>query len=745
MACTVDVEPIGSVNGRVIQIKRPFCVIGTSFLLGALLASFLPFGVQVMLLVTGCIAFLLCLFMVKHPDQSTLACVFLLSASAIGIFCLRTWEMERTVEPLVDQQIMITAQITDIQPRSNHRYTYFLNVQADGDQIKKPFRTILYADASLNADYYDIITMPVLFYRPQSSQSFDSMRYYQSRGVFILGYADATVSAKVQQPETKPLFYYMKTLNVRLAQRIDLHMPAEQGGVLKSLILGDQSDIDFTLRERYTDAGIVHLFSISGLHVSILAGFLALLIRVIRCNRRLGVVVQLFILCGFIMLTGMQLSALRAGVMLLMVLVAQLFDRRSESINSLCFAGFMIVLWDIYAIMDIGFLMSLGATLGILLCNQPIYHWICKKFGVYRKWSDHIARGIAVSLAANLFLLPIYVLNYKALSTVFMPANLVVNLIGMFSIVIGFILVVLLWVAAPTFLLFPFVWVETQLITWQNHVARFFGSLPFATLGLDDQILMVCFGICALVMLAAWWFHRRQNVIKPALVLCVVVLLAGNVFSMLSLHGVVRIALIGDSNTSNLVIISNYNAVVVSPKDNAYIDERTYRYLKSKGVRQIDCLVLLYEDFALYQDTRRLVENFPVSNILYNRANIMCASILDGYADALLPIGEQAVLRVNDSMEMQFSYYYNLIDVLIDCRGVTLNLTSYVPNLQQIPSDIALLRGSVKQQLLELDTRHLILLERQWNNIIADMPYDNAAQHPIEFVVTQDGVLLRQQ
>ena len=145
----------------------------------------------------------------------------------------------------------------------------------------------------------------------------------------------------------------------------------------------------------------------------------------------------------FVLLSGVGLSAVRAGCMVILMLVGRLFYRKVDSVNSLCCAGFFIVLCDIYAIMDVGLLMSFLSTLGILICATPLQKWVCRKLGLVSRMSEITVGTLSVTLSANLFLLPVYFFTFGSMSLVSPVVNLITAVTSSFIIVLGMPILIL--------------------------------------------------------------------------------------------------------------------------------------------------------------------------------------------------------------------------------------------------------------------------------------------------------------
>ncbi len=146
-----------------------------------------------------------------------------------------------------------------------------------------------------------------------------------------------------------------------------LSLFGENGGLAAGMLLGDKSNLSSDTLDAFRSAGMLHLLAVSGLHISILAGFLSALLR--RCNIRVRFVciaVFLFFLCA---LCAFSASAVRAAFMTLCLLGARLSGRRYDAPTALGLSFGVILLVNPFALFSVGLQLSFLAVAGIVLIS----------------------------------------------------------------------------------------------------------------------------------------------------------------------------------------------------------------------------------------------------------------------------------------------------------------------------------------------------------------------------------------
>ncbi len=149
-----------------------------------------------------------------------------------------------------------------------------------------------------------------------------------------------------------------------------LHLFGENGGLAAGMLLGDKSNIPSDTLDAFRSSGMLHLLAVSGLHISILAGFLSALLR--RCSIRIRfacIAVFLAFLCA---LCAFASSAVRASFMVLCLLGARLSGRRYDAPTALGLALGVILLVNPYALFSVGLQLSFLAIAGILLVSPML-------------------------------------------------------------------------------------------------------------------------------------------------------------------------------------------------------------------------------------------------------------------------------------------------------------------------------------------------------------------------------------
>ncbi|MBI4589065.1 MAG: DNA internalization-related competence protein ComEC/Rec2 [Candidatus Rokubacteria bacterium] len=255
---------------------------------------------------------------------------------------------------------------------------------------------------------------PVGFRNPGG---FDYPGHLAREGIFVVGSARAD-RLDVLTPEAPPWPVRIKRWAMETIQR---HLPPASAALLAGLLLGERTDLSRAADEGFRRAGVYHILAVSGFNVALIASAIFLGLLLLGLPRRLVAAVAIFLLLGFALVVGGQPSVVRATVMGVLLLLGLLLERETNLFNSVALAALLILLWRPGELWEPGFQLSFAATLGILYLSRP---WISRLKA--RGWHGWVAASVAVSLGAQLAVMPVMLVHFNQLSLIGIAANLVV-------------------------------------------------------------------------------------------------------------------------------------------------------------------------------------------------------------------------------------------------------------------------------------------------------------------------------
>ena len=226
-----------------------------------------------------------------------------------------------------------------------------------------------------------------------------------------------------------------KHIKRKLVNKV-LHSPLapETKYLVCTAVLGDASLVDAGTRRLFSQAGIAHILAISGLHMGIVLALIALVLRPLNYLRLrwLRILLSVAALWGYLYITGSSPSAVRAAVMSTFVMVAMLARRQSQSLNALCAAATLILVFSPMSLHNIGFQLSFMAVLIIVAINPGVGALLPKAPA-----KRYVVSGLVSILLANLGCAAISAYYFHTLPLVSILSNVVIIIIPVLPVFIG--------------------------------------------------------------------------------------------------------------------------------------------------------------------------------------------------------------------------------------------------------------------------------------------------------------------
>ena len=219
-------------------------------------------------------------------------------------------------------------------------------------------------------------------------------------------------------------FVYAKILNFKnkLRESIYRNLSPPQSSILGALILGDKRQMSADLKQKLNVAGVRHITAVSGLHVAILTSILMTLLMGLGLWRQQAFYFAIILITLFIVMTGLQPSAIRAGIMGGLFLFAQYLGRMNTSSRTIVFAAtLMLVQNPLLLKLDVGFQLSFLAMMGIIYF-LPIFQDFLRKIPNFLQ----LRSLLAMTISAQIFTLPILIYNFGYLSLVSPITNVLI-------------------------------------------------------------------------------------------------------------------------------------------------------------------------------------------------------------------------------------------------------------------------------------------------------------------------------
>ena len=286
-----------------------------------------------------------------------------------------------------------------------------------------------------------------------------------------------------------------ESYRLMIKSRLYENMGSESASICYAVLFGDQSEIPDDVKDAYRESGIIHILTVSGLHVGFLIGILFLPMKFSRHGKYINFSISFIVLLVYCFLCGFTPSVVRSALMGIIMLLAKMSGKNYDNLTSLSVAGLVILLTNPLSALDVGFLMSAFCVFGIFMLYPTL------EKGLSYVIPHKIATYIAVSLSAQLGILPFIASFSQNLNFLSVFANLIV--VPMFGIVypllfLAMILVSIMPFISPMLIVFDYAFYAI------NAIALFFASSPLKVKLVPWKSTVICLYFLAMAVLSRY-------------------------------------------------------------------------------------------------------------------------------------------------------------------------------------------------------------------------------------------------
>jgi competence protein ComEC len=252
---------------------------------------------------------------------------------------------------------------------------------------------------------------------------YDYEKYLNGKGIVAIANIYKTDDVKFISKEVSVYKNTIHQIRKMLDEQITSLHNKTTAGLLRGLLLADRGSIDYAIKNEFVNSGVVHVLSVSGLHV----GYIVLIFLVVfnRFNIFTRYTLTLIGLLFYLIITGADAPVFRSTVMAVALLAAPAMGREYNSLNALSLSAFVILLINPNELFNPSFQLSFSAILSLILIYPPMKRAV-DNMQIKIKWLNWFLIFCVTSLSAQIGTLPFTLTYFHRLSVSALLANLVV-------------------------------------------------------------------------------------------------------------------------------------------------------------------------------------------------------------------------------------------------------------------------------------------------------------------------------
>lgn len=577
-----------------------------AFLGACVLSAFLPLSFLIALIIVS-VGLTVLFSLIKKPQlkMGQVFCFFL--AAAFSIYLFNNLAFIKPLEKFDGKEIKVQGVIIEEAEKNISGYGYLLKIsEINGETYKGKIR--VFSENGENFKRGNKVLVSVNAETPKDTLFKESKLMSFGKGVYLLG--EATKDMEYVGKD-KAAFIY--EITDRISAFISEDLPEREGDLLSGVLLNEKDKLSDFDRGILTDAGYSHLINVSGLHMSIIASIIFFVFKTLfEKKRQIAAILTIIGIVLYIVLSGFSVSAIRAGLMLILYYAAFLSYRRSDSLNSLGAAVVIILCFNPFAAYDASFLLSVFSTFGIIYTG--IYF---NKVGekVRNKNLKSVISFILPSFSALIFSAPVLACFFGEINLISPVSNLFLYVFITPLLSVGLVFVLTKFIGF-TFLSNFLAFIIRLVGKAVFFLAEVFSKASFLsvnTFSLGAKIL-----ICLLVLwltISIIPMKRRKRKITN---------ISFSIFIILSLS-LISLEIIRNCKESVYIISSGEETAVISSYKGKYsvlcpdgnLSARAAEsFLKSRGVKRLDTIYIYDESNYVVSSAVKLNESIPAENLL---------------------------------------------------------------------------------------------------------------------------------
>lgn len=284
-----------------------------------------------------------------------------------------------------------------------------------------------------------------LFETPKALQNsfnphqFDYSKYLQNQNVFYEVKLKETDFIKVSTDNN--FHHYINLIKSKLLRSYQIEsFKSDNYNLLMALLFGEKTELSKELSNNYTQAGIIHILAISGLHIALIYGIVLWLTKPLQRLKKGKVyifLISLSVLWFYAVLAGFSASIVRAAVMFSIIAFAKILNRQATIYNSLALSAMLLLLYNPNYLFDVGFQLSFAAVLSIVVFQPFVQKYSYSKYYIVKETKSLLL----ISLVAQIGVLPLTLYYFGQFPLLFLVANLIAIPLSSIILVLGLVLI----------------------------------------------------------------------------------------------------------------------------------------------------------------------------------------------------------------------------------------------------------------------------------------------------------------
>lgn len=383
----------------------------------------------------------------------------------------------------------------------------------------------------------------------------------------------------------------------------------EEGNLLLAILLGDKDKLSEDIQESFKTSNLSHMLAVSGAHVSYIILGLTYVLQNSIIGKKNGKIVCIIFLLAFMAITNFTPSVTRACIMAVLTLFSGIIYRKSDVYTNISVAALITLIFNPYNLLDLGFQLSYGGTIGIIIFIKRIQE---KKSN--SKVINYIKQMALVSIYANIIIIPIMMYHFNTVSFTFIISNIMASPILGIIVITGFLFIIASITVKPlTRLIAIFI---KPILSILIKISQICSKLPFSNILVVTPYM---FNVISYYAIILYCIKSKKNN-KCKIIICLLIVLILINFIIYIFPQKLRIFFIDvGQGDSTLIITPDKKTVLIDGggSDSFDVGEKVLLpYLLDRRILKIDYVLISHFDTDHCGGILTIMEKVKVKNII---------------------------------------------------------------------------------------------------------------------------------
>ena len=429
------------------------------------------------------------------------------------------------------------------------------------------------------------------------------------------------------------IIYYLREL---ISSRIDKIYKSNE--YIKTFILGDISMIDDNILESYRQNGISHLFSISGMHISLFASIILYVLKRISYSNYYNYIMVILFLTIYTLLVGSSPSVIRSLIMYILFSLNKVLNLKIKNIDIMCLVLIIMLLINPYYLYNISFQYSYLISFTLVLFSYKL-----------KNIRNNFKKSIYISFISFIISFPICIYNFYQVNILSIFLNLIViPLVNIF--------------------IFPLALISF-LIPYMSYILSIFTNIlqNISLIIYNNNLGIITFAKPSILLIIIYYIFIYLYLYNHKVIIIFIIIFIHKYYNYLDNNTKISILDVGQGDSLLIKYQHNKGNILIDTggqtnSNYSITSNKTIPYLKSIGINTLNYLILTHGDYDHMGEAINLVENFKIEKVILN-----CGEFNDL---------EQELIKVLDKKKIP--YYSCIKELNIDDNKLYfLNTRSY--------------------------------------------------------------------